>query len=98
VWRVLGIISWVFIVSVLAAGLYIFTYLIVSTTPMGPQNTGLFPQVISCVQQHPRHEPSDPHWQPTLKVTVEPPCATLDESGSTTHSGAPSTTSDTSDE
>ena len=97
-WRVLGIISWVFLVTILAVSLYIFGYILISSTPMGPQNTGIFPQVVSCVPEHPPQRHTGPNWQPTLRVQVEP-CATLDESGSTTHSGAPSTTtSDTSDE
>jgi hypothetical protein len=37
-----------------------------------PQATGIFPQVVSCVQQSPPHSHSDPDWQPTLIVTVEP--------------------------
>ena len=37
-----------------------------------PQTTGIFPQAVSCVQENPTHSTSDPHWQPTLRVKVEP--------------------------
>jgi hypothetical protein len=36
------------------------------------QNTGIFPQVVSCVPEHPPQRHTGPDWQPTLKVTVEP--------------------------
>lgn len=37
-----------------------------------PQTSGIFPQVVSCVNQNPDRPTSDPHWQPTLRVKVEP--------------------------
>lgn len=39
---------------------------------MTPQTSGIFPQVVSCVNENPDHPTSDPHWQPTLGVKVEP--------------------------
>jgi len=72
VWRVLGIISWVFLVTILAVSLYIFGYILISSTPMDPQNTGIFPQVVSCVPEHPPQRHTRPNWQPTLRVQVEP--------------------------
>jgi hypothetical protein len=33
---------------------------------------GIFPNVVSCVQENPNPGASDPHWQPTLRVKVEP--------------------------
>jgi hypothetical protein len=40
--------------------------------PGYPQATGIFPQVVSCVPEHPPQRHTGPDWQPTLKVTVEP--------------------------
>jgi hypothetical protein len=40
--------------------------------PRYPQATGIFPQVVSCVPEHPPQRHTGPNWQPTLKVTVEP--------------------------
>ena len=37
-----------------------------------PQATGIFPQVVSCANQTPDPPTSDPDWQPTLRVEVEP--------------------------
>jgi hypothetical protein len=37
-----------------------------------PQTSGIFPQVVSCVNENPDPPTSDPHWQPTLRVKVEP--------------------------
>ena len=42
------------------------------TRPQYPQATGIFPQVVSCVNENPDPPTSDPHWQPTLRVKVEP--------------------------
>jgi len=36
------------------------------------QATGIFPQVVSCVQEDPTAPTSDPNWKPTLIVQVEP--------------------------
>ena len=40
--------------------------------PEYPQNTGIFPQDISCANQHPAGPTSNPDWQPPLRVEVEP--------------------------
>jgi hypothetical protein len=39
---------------------------------IGAANTGIFPQVISCANQHPAGPTSNPDWQPPLRVEVEP--------------------------
>jgi hypothetical protein len=36
------------------------------------QATGVFPQVISCIQENPPQWASDKDWQPTLRVDIEP--------------------------
>ena len=50
------------------------------------------PQVVSCANQTPDPPTSDPDWQPTLRVEVEPVRGTPDESGSIGCLGAASTT------
>jgi len=40
------------------------------TSPRYPQNTGVIPQVVSCVREKP--EEAKPSWKPTVKVRVEP--------------------------
>ena|SRR5215212_5610657 len=57
-----------------------------------PQATDIFPQVVSCANQTPDPPTSDPDWQPTLRVEVEPVRGTPDESGSIGCLGAASTT------
>ena len=42
------------------------------TRPQYPQATGIFPQVVSCVNENPDPPTSDPHWKPMLRVKVEP--------------------------
>jgi hypothetical protein len=62
---VFRVISAVIVVVVLLGAVWI-------TRNPYPQNTGIFPQVISCVQENSRHEPYNPDWQPPLRVKVEP--------------------------
>ena len=51
----------------------VITVLMISAfIPQYPQATGIFPQVVSCVNQNPDPPTSDPHWQPALRVKVEP--------------------------
>jgi hypothetical protein len=40
--------------------------------PEYPQNTGIFPQAVSCNQESKPRDATDPHWQPPLRVEVEP--------------------------
>ena len=61
----------IFIVA-LAVVVFIFWVASVLMQPRYPQATGIVPQVVSCVNQNPDHSTSDPHWQPTLRVKVEP--------------------------
>jgi hypothetical protein len=44
----------------------------VGTRPQYPQATGIFPQVVSCIQESPPQSASDKDWKPTLRVEVEP--------------------------
>ncbi len=61
-------------IKIFIAIITVFTVLAISAflRPSHPQATGIFPQVVSCVNENPDHRPSDPHWQPTLRVKVEP--------------------------
>jgi hypothetical protein len=60
------------IIVVLAVVVLIIGVASVLMQPRYPQATGIFPQVVSCVQENPPHSHSDPNWQPTLSVKVEP--------------------------
>jgi hypothetical protein len=44
----------------------------VATRDPYPQATGVFPQVVSCVQENPQPPTSDKDWQPTVRVKVDP--------------------------
>jgi hypothetical protein len=59
-------------IVVLAVVVLIIGVASVIMQPRYPQATGIFPQVVSCVQQSPPHSLSDPNWQPTLRLKVEP--------------------------
>jgi hypothetical protein len=66
-------------IKLFIAMITVFTVLVISVLvisafiPRGyPQATGIFPQVVSCVQENSPQSASDPHWQPTLRVKVEP--------------------------
>jgi hypothetical protein len=59
-------------IVVLAVVVFIIWVASVLMQPRYPQATGIFPQVVSCVQENSPHSASDPHWQPTLRVKVEP--------------------------
>jgi hypothetical protein len=59
-------------IVVLAVVVLIIGVASVIMQPRYPQATGIVPQVVSCVPESPPHPHSDPNWQPTLKVTVEP--------------------------
>ena len=63
-----------FIAMITVFTVLVFTVLVIGAfIPRGyPQTSGIFPQVVSCVNQNPDHSTSDPHWQPTLRVKVEP--------------------------
>jgi hypothetical protein len=61
----------IFIVA-LAVVVFIIWVASVLMQPRYPQATGIVPQVVSCVNQNPDHSTSDPHWQPPLRVKVEP--------------------------
>ena len=52
------------LVAIVVAGILL-------SRPLYPQATGIFPQVVSCVQENPDPQSSD-NWQPTLSVKVEP--------------------------
>jgi hypothetical protein len=78
-------------IVVLAVVAFIIWVASVLMQPRYPQATRIFPQVVSCVNQNPDHPTSDPRWQPTLRVKVEP-VRDLDESGSIGCLGAASTT------
>jgi hypothetical protein len=59
-------------IVVLAVVVFIIWVASVLMQPRYPQATGIFPQVVSCVQENSPQSASDPHWQPTLRVEVEP--------------------------
>jgi hypothetical protein len=57
----------IFIV-VLAVVVFIIWVASVLMQPRYPQATGIFPQVVSCVQENSPQSASDPDWKPTLIV------------------------------
>jgi hypothetical protein len=64
----------IFIAMITVFTVLVFTVLVIGAfIPRGyPQTSGIFPQVVSCVNQNPDHSTSDRNWKPTLRVKVEP--------------------------
>jgi hypothetical protein len=60
-------------IKIFIAIITVFTVLVISAfiPRITPQTSGIFPQVVSCVNQNPDDPASDPHWQPTLRVKIE---------------------------
>ncbi len=59
-------------IVVLVVVVFIIWVASVLMQPRYPQATGIFPQVVSCVQENSPQSASDPNWKPTLRVEVEP--------------------------
>ena len=59
------------IIVVLAVVVLIIGVASVLMQPRYPQATGIFRQVVSCVQENSPQSASDPNWKPTLRVKVE---------------------------